>query len=136
MKPVLSPSTALLAGAAMAAIFAGSASARSFAGTWSVSATFISGGRVVGTATPVCTFQQAGARISGTCKGPNGLGPAAGTVSGGTVNWQWNHAATTAYGVSGSTRFHGTVGPDGVIRGTAVSTVRPGLIGTFTEQRR
>ena len=136
MKRTNSLSTALLAGAAMAAIFAGPASARSFAGTWSVSATFISGGQIVGTATPVCTFQQAGDRISGTCKGPNGIGPAAGTVSGREVRWQWNHSATTALGVTGATRFHGTMGADGVIRGTAVNSTRPGLVGTFTEQRR
>jgi len=136
MRPAISLVTALLAGAAVAAAAGGSAWAADVSGTWSVSATFVSGGRIVSTATPVCTFQQTGDRISGTCKGPNGLGPAAGTVEGGAVAWQWNHTATTPYGLTGSTGFRGELGADGVIRGTATSSNFPGLIGTFTEQRQ
>lgn len=104
--------------------------------TWMVSATFTEHGRLVGTATPVCSFQQAGELISGTCKGPNGIGPAAGTIRGGAVEWQWDHRATTAMGVTGATRFRGTVGADGVVRGSAASSNLPGATGAFTAMKQ
>jgi hypothetical protein len=134
-KPV-SLLTALLAGAAIAAVSQHPASAADLSGTWNVSATYISHGALVGTATPVCTFQQTGGRLSGTCKGPNGIGPAAGTVAGGSVAWQWDHTATTPYGATGAGRYRGTVGADGVIRGTATDTALPGVAGAFTQQRQ
>jgi hypothetical protein len=58
------------------------------------------------------------------------------TGDGGAVAWQWNHTATTQYGLTGSTTFRGTLGADGVIRGTATASNFPGLTGTFTEQRQ
>ncbi len=103
-----------------------------FSGTWAVSGTL--GRPVVGTVSPVCVFRQSGRVISGTCKGPNSAGPIVGSVTGFTVAWQWRMTKITQIGVSGITTFHGTLGADGVIRGT---WEYPGYaaLGTFTAQR-
>ena len=128
--------SALAAGAALAGASGGAALAADLTGTWSVSGTIVAGGQIVASATPVCTFQQAGSQLSGTCKGPNAVGPAVGTVEGASVAWQWAANADTREGTSNIVRFHGTVGADGVIRGAVTFSAVPGRSGAFTQQRR
>jgi hypothetical protein len=134
MKTIAAICTALLAGGALAAMPEASARAADLTGTWDVSGT-IQHGNVLFTATPVCTFQQAGAQLTGTCKGPNALGPAVGKVEGANVAWQADVKAYTAVGYTGILSFRGTMGPDGVIRGIMTAAGVPGS-GPFTEQRR
>ncbi|HEY5070445.1 MAG TPA: hypothetical protein VII63_00295 [Caulobacteraceae bacterium] len=136
MRAVLSLLPVLLAGAAIAAISPSRASAEDLSGTWSVSGTIISNGRMVGSATPVCTFQQAGSRLAGTCQGPNGMGPVLGTTNGSNVFWRWHNTATTARGITTTITFRGTIGPDEVIRGAMTFGSMPWLVGSFTQQRQ
>ena len=124
----------LLAGAALAAV-ASAASAADFSGTWSASAVYQKNGQIVYTTTPVCTFQQTGNRISGTCTGPNALGPATGTASGSAITWQWK-ATANATGQIGLSTWKGTLGPDGVIRGDQTGSSLPGASAPFTAQRQ
>jgi hypothetical protein len=132
---VVSLLPALLAGAAISVATAGAASAADFSGTWSASAVFEQNGQIVYTTTPVCTFQQSGDRISGTCKGPNALGPAAGTADGANISWQWE-ATANATGATGVSTWNGTLGPDGVIRGQMSGQAMPGVMAPFTAQRQ
>lgn len=125
---------ALAAGAVLAA-GPTAAAGLDFSGTWHVSGTIMSGDRVVFSATPTCIFQQAGSTLTGTCKGPNALGPAAGRVDGANIAWQADMKAYTAIGASGVISCAGTVGPDGVIRGRMRYAGLPGLVGAFTAQR-
>jgi hypothetical protein len=136
MKSYHSIARLVLAGAAVAVSFAGSASAADLSGSWNISATYMSGGQIVGTDTPACTFQQSGNRISGTCKGPHAIGPLEGTTNGSSVSLQWNHTATNSGGVTGSSYYQGSAGADGVIRGNASNSSIPGATGTFTAQRQ
>lgn len=124
----------LVCGAALA-LAASAAAAADFSGTWSASAIFEKNGQIVYTTTPVCTFQQAGVRISGTCKGPNALGPATGTASGSAITWQWR-ATANATGQTGLSTWRGTLGPDEVIRGDMSGSSTPGVFAPFTAQRQ
>jgi serine-type D-Ala-D-Ala carboxypeptidase/endopeptidase len=103
-------------------------------GTWAFTGTIEASGQIVTTA-PVCVFQQASGRLTGDCKGPNGVGPATGTVDGRRVSWRWDETADTPSGASGRASFDGTLGSDGVLRGqvTFSGVATP---GTFTGQRR
>jgi hypothetical protein len=105
------------------------AGAAGFAGTWSVAGAL---GNV--RTNPVCTFRQAGSTLSGTCRGPNASGPAAGKVSGGQIAWQWRANAMNANATSGIATFKGVVGPDNVIRGSWTFSALRGA-GTFTAIR-
>jgi hypothetical protein len=105
------------------------ADAASFAGTWSVAGSL---GNV--RTNPVCTFRQSGSTLSGTCRGPNAAGPAAGKINGGQIAWQWRANALNANATSGVATFKGAVGSDNVIRGSwTFSTLRGA--GTFTAIR-
>ena len=106
----------------------------SFAGKWSVSGT-MAAGNFVGKVSPVCVFRQSGDAISGTCRGPNGVGSAAGTVNGNRILFAWHSIRTNAIGVTGTETFHGALGGDGVIRGTWTFSSVPGVTGTFTAIR-
>jgi hypothetical protein len=98
----------------------------SMSGTWSVSGLIGPSGGINGvTWSPTCVFQQAGDRLAGTCRGPAGVGPAAGAVSGAVVTFQWQYTP-------GGPIFSGVAGPDGVIRG---SVTFDGRTGTFTAAR-
>lgn len=118
---------------ALAAAAAGTAGAANFAGTWTVSG--VLGNPVVATSAPVCVFRQAGNAISGTCKGPNGIGAAAGSVNGRAILWRWRVIATNANGLAGIATYRGTWGSDGVVRGNWTHSARPGAWGTFTAQK-
>lgn len=126
----------LLAGAifgfALFAFMPSLAQADTFAGTWAVSGTL--GRPVVGTVSPVCVFRQSGAAISGTCRGPNGIGSAVGAARGASIEWQWRIIATTRQGWSGIATFRGTLYRDGVIRGSWTHSGAPGYVGQFTAQ--
>ena len=106
------------------------AEAVTFAGTWAVS------GRLgaTGSVSPVCVFRQSGIALSGTCKGPNGIGSALGAVRGAAIEWQWHVTRTDPQGYSGIVTFRGTLGADGVIRGSWVFAGATG-VGEFTAQR-
>ncbi len=121
-------------GAVIAISTATNVAAADFSGTWAVSASITSHGRLVGTITPVCKFDQSGNELTGFCKGPNARGPASGIVNGRTLSWQWSTSATTTIGLSGFQTFQGRLYPDGVIRGVSRSSNLPGG-GTFTAQR-
>jgi hypothetical protein len=80
-------------------------------------------------------FQQAGATLTGTCKGPNSLGPATGKVSGRNVFFQANVVPHTPIGFRGSIQLSGTLDPENVIRGRMKVSSLPGRVGAFTAQR-
>jgi hypothetical protein len=105
-------------------------------GTWTFSASVENDGQIAAEAAPVCTFQQTGDRITGTCKGPNAAGPAKGTVKGDKVVWKWVANPYTAGGSSMTLSLDGVLGADGVVRGAATSPVLNGLVGRFTQQRQ
>ena len=130
------PSAATTAATDQPAAAPASGEGADLSGTWSVAAIIEHNGQMAAEATPVCTFKQVGERIDGTCKGPNGLGPAAGIVSGDRVSWKWAASAYTAQGSSMTLSFRGALGPDGVIRGTATALSLRGLVGHFTQQRQ
>jgi hypothetical protein len=117
---------------AIVASSASIANAANFAGTWAVSGTL--GNPTVATSAPVCVFRQNGNAISGSCKGPNGIGSAVGSVNGRAILWRWNIIATTSMGLAGTATYHGVWGSDGVIRGTWTHSRRPGYYGPFTAQ--
>ena len=135
MKIIGSPLLALLAGVTIALAAGNTASAADFSGTWSASAVFEQNGQIAYTTTPVCTFQQSGSRISGTCKGPNALGPAVGTADGATISWQWT-ATANATGRTGVSTWKGTLDTDGVIRGHMSGAAMAGVTAPFTAQRQ
>ena len=118
---------------AIVASFASIANAANFAGSWAVSGRL--GNPVVATSAPVCVFRQAGNAISGSCKGPNGIGSADGSVNGRAIAWRWHIIATNAVGLAGTATYRGVWGSDGVIRGTWTHSRRPGYNGPFTAQR-
>jgi hypothetical protein len=109
------------------------ADAANFAGTWTVAATL--GNPVIATSAPVCVFRQKGNAISGSCKGPNGIGSADGNVNGNAILWRWHIIATNARGLGGIATYHGAWGSDGVLRGTWTHTSYPHAYGTFTAQK-
>jgi len=129
MSPFVKASIAF--GMAACALFASAprpADAAGASGRWS-----ISGASSTGTVTPVCVITQAGSRVSGTCRGPNAVGPMAGTISGATISFQWRTTATTRVGYTGVVSFRGVMERDGVVRGTFGA---PGwLNGTFSMRR-
>lgn len=116
----------------LVALLAGVASADGFAGTWTVHG--VLGNPPVAQATPVCVFRQAGDRISGTCRGPNGIGAADGVASGNTIIWHWHIIATTSVGMPGVATFSGTLDPDGYIRGTWRHSSMPKVSGPFVAE--
>ena len=105
------------------------ADAAGASGRWS-----ISGRSAYASVTPVCLITQVGSRITGTCRGPNAVGPLAGSVSGATIAFQWRTTATTRVGVTGVATFRGVLERDGAVRGTFTLTGSPGA-GTFVMQR-
>jgi hypothetical protein len=121
--------------ASLALLSAGAASAKTpnIAGVWQVQGE-IRYGNAFGTATPTCTFHQAGGTLSGECVGPNGRGPLQGMIAGDKVSWTWSHVATTAVGVNGVTTFNGTYVDSHLIRG-AMSDPRYPVSGSFTQTR-
>jgi hypothetical protein len=125
----------LMAGMAVSLLAAGAASAQSInlSGVWKVQGS-IQAGASVFSATPTCTFQQAGTQLSGTCVGANASGPLTGVVSGANVSWTWTHQATDAVGNSGVTAFSGAYVDDHLVQGTMTSSGVPGQ-GTFTLTR-
>lgn len=114
------------------AVLATGASAADVSGTWSASAIVEQNGQIVYTTTPICTFEQSGDRISGTCKGPHATGPAVGTANGTSVTWQWT-ATANATGATGVSTWRGTLDSDGVIRGKMSGS---GVRAPFTAQRQ
>ncbi len=131
MKAIIALCAALVLGLA-----AGGAGAADFSGSWRMSGTIMDGERLVFTATPVCVFQQAGSLLTGTCKGPNALGPATGSVDGRSVSWTSEMRGYTAVGATGTIDCAGHLDPDGVIRGVLRFSGLPGLTGAFTAERQ
>jgi len=122
-----------LAGFALAVSIPGVASAANFAGVWSFSGAM--GNPAVETIAPVCVFRQSGDTLTGSCKGPAGIG----SVTGGGVNgvrmtFRWNRIATSAAQRNGVITFFGVAGASG-IRGTWTDSYRPGGVGVFVGRR-
>jgi hypothetical protein len=90
------------------------ADAAGASGRWSVTGHGPDGSSV----TPVCQIVQSGSRVSGTCIGPNGRGPIAGTISGATISFQWRTTRTTAVGFTGVVALRGVMERDGAVHGT------------------
>jgi hypothetical protein len=122
-----------LAGFALFTVPAQPVGAANFSGTWSVSGTMTSATSIA-KVSPVCTLRQSGDALSGTCRGPNGVGAATGELNGARILFQWHVARTNSIGMSGVATFHGALGPDGVIRGTWTFSGFPAT-GTFTAIR-
>ena len=123
----------LIVAVSLASLPVRSDAAVNFGGTWHISGSLRTAVSV-GTITPICVLKQSGNNILGPCRGPNGQGNATGVVNANRIQLVWNVIATTAYGVTGTITLHGTLGSDGVIRGTWTSSRIPGL-GTFTAIR-
>jgi hypothetical protein len=119
-----------LVGCALFLSTIGVASAANFAGTW----TFTGIMRTAQTS-PVCVFRQVGSTISGSCKGPNAIGSAAGIVNGNAILFHWSHIPTNPRSFRGTATYHGVWGGDGVVRGTWVDTAIWGEVGNFTGQK-
>jgi hypothetical protein len=130
---VMTTLRSLAAPTALALAFAApiAAEAANFAGTWTFTGTFVYRGSSYVTA-PVCVLRQSGNALAGSCKGPNAIGSASGTVNGRAFTLQWHAIANT--GRTGVSTLKGTWGADGVVRGTITSTSAPG-IGVLTGQK-
>jgi len=122
-----------LAGFVLLTVTAQPAGAANFSGTWSVSGTMTTATSIA-KVSPVCTLRQSGDALSGTCRGPNGAGAATGELNGARILFQWHVTRTNSIGMSGVATFHGTLGGDGVIRGSWTFTGFPAA-GTFTAIR-
>jgi hypothetical protein len=122
---------ALLASAASPALAADA----QVAGTWSLAGQ-IQAGDQVAVARPVCTLQQDGPAISGTCEGPNSAGPVSGRVSGPHVTIAWRHAPKVDIGLKGVSTFDGELGTDGAIAGAWTYDGLPGAQGEFRAERK
>jgi hypothetical protein len=114
----------------LAASASGIAEAAVFAGSWNVSA--VIPGRE--TTAPICVFKQAGAKLSGICRGPSATGPAVGTVVGSTVVWSWHKVPTNNLQINSIATYRGVFSGT-AIRGTWSDSVYPGLAGTFVGRR-
>jgi hypothetical protein len=113
---------------------AGSANAQpNAAGTWHVVGTSHYG-NLYNQATPTCVFIQSGENLGGTCTGPNGQGPIAGTISGNSITWTWSIHATTVIGFTGILGFEGHFVTPRLIKGVMTSTGSP-VRGRFTASR-
>jgi hypothetical protein len=128
-------SAALMAGFTTLMLASSPASAANVSGTWSASAVFQQNGQIVYTTTPVCTFEQSGDQLTGTCKGPHAGGPITGTANGTNVSWRWE-ATANATGKTGVSTWTGTLDADGVIRGHMSGSSMPGVTAPFTAQRQ
>lgn len=109
------------------------ASAATFAGTWAFSGTL--GSPAFGSSAPVCVLRQMGNELAGSCRGPNGVGPAQGLVSGRNIVVRWRDTRTTSRGITGTATYSGYLDADGVIRGTWRFSPFPGASGEFSAQR-
>jgi len=109
------------------------AEAANFAGTWVIHGTM--GKPAVAEVNPVCVFTQDGNQLKGTCKGPNGVGPADGTVDGQNIVFHWAHVATSYNGMTATTTFKGTLGAVDAMAGTWTTPTVPDKTGTFTAQK-
>jgi hypothetical protein len=109
------------------------AAADGFEYTWNVRGQMDVNGQIVGVS-PVCVFRQAGNQVSGNCRGPAAEGPATGVANGDNITFQWTATATNSNGRNGIAVFQGTLGYDGVIRGSYTNSTIPGVTGTFTAQ--
>jgi beta-lactamase regulating signal transducer with metallopeptidase domain len=112
------------------------ASTADISGTWVFEGVLVNQGQVAAVAKPVCVFQQEGGRLVGSCKGPNGLGPASGAVDGQKVSWKWDDTAFTPAGFSGVVSFDGVLGADNMIRGSMSFSSQPSASGTFSGRRQ
>lgn len=122
------------------AIYAGmlslplAAAAADFSGTWSVAGTLSTPNGSMNIS-PICKLKQDSEnRISGSCTGPSYLGSADGAVDGNTIVWHWDGVAKND-GAAPNVKatFKGTLGSDGIIRGTWTDTLVPeGASGVFT----
>ena len=124
--------TALLFGAVAAPAMAADAQV---AGAWNLTGQILAGEQVA-VARPVCTFQQAGAALTGTCEGPNSAGPASGKVAGQHVTFAWRHTPKADIGLKGVSTFDGELGADGTIQGVWTYDGLPGATGNFRAERR
>jgi hypothetical protein len=130
MKKTVSVCAALLAGAALTFPLS-AATAADFEGVWNVAGAIPTGTPEVFSVTGTCVFQQAGASLAGSCKGPRAIGPAAGTVNGLAVSWQIDLTPDAPGGANGTLRLTGILGADGFIRGQMMYSGLPGRVGEF-----
>lgn len=124
-----------IAGVSISILLIAPALAADVSGTWSASAVFEQNGQIVYTTTPVCTFQQSGDQLTGTCKGPHAAGPLTGTANGTNISWRWS-ATANATGKTGVSTWTGTLDADGIIRGKMSGSAMPGVRAPFTAQRQ
>jgi hypothetical protein len=103
-------------------------------GSWAFDGFIRVQGRQIAGAKPTCWLQQAGPRLTGTCKAPNSGGAATGTIDGRRVKVTWQ-ASAFVFGGKAVSSFNGVLGSDGVIRGAMTSSTAPGATGAFTAWR-
>lgn len=129
----LAVATSVIVSGGMAAA-AGAASAPDFTGKWVVTGS-MSGDNGEETISPTCTFKQDGGDLSGSCKGPSGLGSLDGAVDGKSIVWHWKRVATNSDVLDATITFRGSLGSDGVIRGQWKDDNIDDEVGTFVAQR-
>ena len=122
------------AGLMVGGLSSGANAANSFNGKGTFAGTLVTR-PVIFTFNAVCTLQQSGNTVRGTCNGANGGGPASGIVNGNRIQLQVHITASNAAGLTVTNTFHGALGGDGAIRGTFTLPVSPGNTGTFNAVR-
>jgi hypothetical protein len=81
----------------------------------------------------VCSLQQLGSNVEGTCAGASGGGPATGTIKGKTIQLQVRAVPST--GFLSVLTFRGTLAGASQMRGTWTISTHPGGSGTFNAVR-
>jgi hypothetical protein len=106
--------------------------AASITGKWNFVATMLAGG-VRTNGSTVCSLQQLGSNVEGTCAGASGGGPATGTIKGKTIQLQVRAVPST--GFLSVLTFRGTLAGASQMRGTWTISTHPGGSGTFNAVR-
>ena len=106
--------------------------AASFTGKWNFVGTMQTG-TVHTNMTTVCSLQQSGSRVTGSCAGSNGAGPANGAVTGNTIQLQVH--AIPPSGFLSVLTFRGALAGTTQVRGTWTSSTQPKGSGTFNAVR-
>jgi hypothetical protein len=99
---------------------------------WNFVATMLSGTVHTNVAT-VCSLQQFGSKVTGSCTGVTGGGSASGSINANTIQLPVRSVPST--GFLSVLTFRGTLATATQMRGTWTISTRPGGSGTFNAVR-
>ena len=108
----------------------GAGASTSFTGKW-----VVTGSMPDESISPTCTFNQDHGKLSGSCKGPNGLGDLDGAADGDSIVWHWDRVATSDKTWDATLTFRGTLGSDGIVKGEWKDDTLSDEVGNFVAQR-